>query len=256
MRIFLFLAVAVCTPRIALACLPVAGFNDFNCDGKLKFVMVGDSVVAGIGDSRNHNKGGYVLRLQKDLPQAQITSIGLPGYSSARLHVYLTKYLNRPGSNHVKRVLKDADFVLLDAGRNDYWSREPPSFTARNIVRCQKLIEARIGTSTGTPPFVALATLLPTRRVYQRLFIAQVNDAFELLSPNLYHVDVRFNRLNPSLISFDGIHPSSKGYSYMEKMLARYIRGDLQKKMAKIRKPDSTPTPSVTPVPALYRRNQ
>jgi len=230
----------------AIACPRIDDLNDFNCDGIIKFVFVGDSIVAGKGDTRLGNKGGYVQRLKVKFPNAKIQSIGLVGYSSGRILSELKKGLYSPGSNKTKRALRNADFILIDEGRNDYWEKNPASLTARDISRAAKLLTYQVGRELNRPPYIAIAYLLPTKRIFQRTFIAQVNDGLEFLDRNGYNVDLAFNKLDPNFIGPDGIHPTSAGYVTLTKTLTKYIKGRLQVKLNKISPP--SPTPSPTPV--------
>ena len=58
-------------------CLKVAGYRDRNCDGEIRIVFTGDSLVFGIGDTANKNKGGYVLRVGKKLKGVIVTNLEL-----------------------------------------------------------------------------------------------------------------------------------------------------------------------------------
>ena len=64
---------------------------DYNCDGKHRISITGDSVVFGTGDQLNHNRGGYVLRLKGDFPSSQIYNFGYPGITTAKLLSYYKK---------------------------------------------------------------------------------------------------------------------------------------------------------------------
>ncbi|NMC62490.1 MAG: SGNH/GDSL hydrolase family protein [SAR324 cluster bacterium] len=242
--IYIFLVFLIFgTLKQSVACPRVDNLNDFNCDGIIKFVFVGDSIVYGKGDTRLGNKGGYVQRLKAKFPNTKIQSIGLIGYSSGRILSKLKKELYSPGSNKTKRALRNADFILLDEGRNDYWENNPASLTARDISRTAKLLTYQVGRELERPPYIAIAYLLPTKRIFQRTFIAQVNDGLELLDRNGYNVDLAFNKLDKSLIGPDGIHPTSAGYERLTKILTKYLKSRLQMKLDKISPPDPTPTP-------------
>jgi len=219
----------------ASACPRIDGLIDYNCDRKLKIVAVGDSVVAGIGDSRNGNRGGYVKRLRKDFPRADIKGMGFPGYSSGRLLQDFTAALNRPGTGKTKRSLENADLIIIDVGRNDYWDKEAASLTVTNIVRLAKLFKEKVGTRLGVPPYVTIAYMLPTKRSFQWTFLVQINYYLSHLNPASFPVELRFNNLGTSSLSWDGIHPSSRGYSKMEAMIKKYLKGKLQRVERRVR---------------------
>ena len=70
----------------AHACPLVNGLVDFNCDQKLRYVITGDSIVAGLGDAQNNNVGGYVKRVRPLLPTGtRVIPIGISGIRSDQL---------------------------------------------------------------------------------------------------------------------------------------------------------------------------
>ncbi len=237
-RCLLLISVFIALQNSAAACPRISGLIDYNCDHKLKFVFVGDSIVSGKGDHKS--RGGYVGRLKKYYAgRAEVTGLGYSGYSSGRLLQEFTNALNGRGDRKIQRGLRNADFILIDVGRNDYWDKDPYSFTARNIMRLSKLLETRVGRNLRRgSPFVSIALLLPTKRMFQRTFIAGVNDELFAL-PSAYHVDLRFDRVQIRNISFDGVHPTPAGHKAIMEMVRKYIKGPLQRKEKKLRPPTS-----------------
>jgi lysophospholipase L1-like esterase len=63
----------------AWGCPAVSRLADLNCDGKATVVVLGDSLVRGIGDTKNSNTGGYIIRTQEKFPGATIYGYGVPG---------------------------------------------------------------------------------------------------------------------------------------------------------------------------------
>lgn len=225
-------------PGISSACPRIDGLIDYNCDQKLKIVAVGDSVVAGIGDSRNGYKGGYVKRLKRDFPRADVAGMGFPGYSSGHLLQDFTAALNEPGTGKTKKTLENADLIIIDVGRNDYWDEKDAGLTVRNIVRLVKLFKEKLGTKLDTPPWVTIAYMLPTKRSFQWTFLIQINYYLSHLNPANFKVELNFNKIPVSALSWDGIHPSSKGYAEMEAMIRKYLKGQLQREEKRIRSDD------------------
>jgi hypothetical protein len=66
-------------PSLTEACPKVGGLPDLNCNGEAKVVVLGDSLVYGIGDTDNGNKGGYVARAARKFPKATFVNQGLGG---------------------------------------------------------------------------------------------------------------------------------------------------------------------------------
>ncbi len=227
--------VAFLLPIGAWACPRIDGLIDLNCDGKLKIVAVGDSIVTGIGDIKNNHKGGYVKRLRRHFPRAQIIGMGFSGCSSGRLLQDFTAALNQPGTGKTKKTLDNADLIIIDVGRNDYWDEKDPGLTVRNIARLTKLFKEKLGTSTGVPPWVTIAYMLPTKRSFQWTFLIQINYYLSHLNPADYKVQLNFHKLPLKTLSWDGIHPNSKGYAEMEKMIKKYLTGRLQREERRIR---------------------
>lgn len=182
----------------ASGCPTVNNLFDFNCDGIVKIVLIGDSITFGIGDSDNNNKGGYPLRLKNNyFPGAQVETVAKPGISSSELLSYIK--VNR----RVKKI-KDADFAITLVGANDFFHEADPQLVENNVLKIQRFLRLK-GVRVRL-----IGTLLQTLRSYQRDFIDLVN--FELDN----NAKVRFETLEPEgNLSADNLHPNSLGYDSM-----------------------------------------
>ncbi len=202
---------AVCSVKTAHACPLVSGLVDLNCDQTLKVVVVGDSIVKGIGDLKNGHRGGYVLRLQKKFKRATFVNLGKPGFSSHMLYSVLAQDLARSRSKTSKQ-LAGADYVIVAVGTNDFFEETEPGVTENNIERIISLLREKLSQG-GVSPILTAATLTPTRRGFQRPFVESVNSLLlQFSSPVQLPLFLRFEELDLGFISTDGIHPTSNGY--------------------------------------------
>ena len=210
------------------ACPLVDGlYADWNCDQQLKIAFVGDSIVQGVGDERNENNGGYVLRLKRRLGQ-NITGFGIPGvHSDGLLRALQREFENK--NQDVIRKFRNADVIVIDVGRNDYWSEEHSAGeTARNIKRLVEFFRLEMA-KRGVKPYLAVATLLPTLRVQQGYFLSDINEVLINYKSEDLPTSLRFDKVSPSALSADGLHPNSRGYGKVASFAEKYIRNNLQK---------------------------
>ncbi|HMO01929.1 MAG TPA: NAD(P)-dependent oxidoreductase [Oligoflexia bacterium] len=224
---------------LASACPSHRGLIDYNCDGQFKVVGIGDSIVFGRGDLLNGNKGGYILRLAKHYKQAKFINLGRPGYTTTRLFREFKPALDQKKTNQIQEALKDADLILLDIGRNDFFANLTPEMTVRNIERIISLLRAAGRASQsggfGVTPFVAAATLLPTTRGYQRSFIENTNQLLLKRAGKNLPIRFRFDLIPSEAISVDGIHPTSRGYSQISSQANAALKKRIFKEMLKDR---------------------
>lgn len=220
----------------AAACPPIGGLVDVNCDGRLKIAVTGDSIVAGVRDTARPKGGGYVARLGESLPFASVQNIGVPGIFSKKLLRSFKKLLPKVPPGAIRRRSAMADIFIIDVGRNDYWMREPPAMTVRNIRRLVRYLREELVALDGSPPVVLVAMLTPTTRGYQQWFIASVNALLTRYRSGTLPAYLRFDRIDPALISFDGIHPTSRGYAAMTRIALRYLIGPAQMQCSKLQR--------------------
>lgn len=216
-------------PLWAIDCPLIRSLADYNCDGRIRILITGDSVVSGVGDEQN--AGGYVGRLQQQMRFAKIESVGIPGAKSLRLFQYYRREFRKVKSLLNRRITKNLDYVVIDVGRNDYWDRAPAKRTTRNILRLVHLLRETLTTRDGMSPFVIITTLIPTNRSYQSGFITQVNDLLLRRPSTRQPVYIRFNNLSRDILSSDGLHPCSYGYDVIAQSLYEQLYGPVQEKI-------------------------
>ena len=222
-RFTLALVLALCFATNALACPRIGRLFDFNCDRQLRIAFTGDSVVKGVGDELNENNGGYVLRTQERFTRAQIFNLGVSGITTPRLFASYRTLLLKKKEGQTRINTKDSDLIILDVGRNDFYLETPAIDTIANLKKLVRLLRRHIGSDVQSPPLIAVSTLLPTTREFQAPFIAEVNHLLVLNSSGFFPVRLRFDVVDPLLISLDGLHPTSAGYDQMAGIVATYL---------------------------------
>lgn len=211
----------------AYACPKIGGLIDYNCNQSIKIAITGDSIVKGVGGLPDEE--GYVARLRELLPRATITDLGVAGVTSFRLLRAFKKLLSQKKEGETKIKTNDADIIIVDVGRNDFYSHGIPSLTVNNIRRLVKFLRTHVGADVQSPPYIIVSTLLPTARRFQQPFIDEVNRLLLKLSSPDFKVLVRFDYIDVELLSEDGLHPSPEGYIAMGNQLNYVIRKPLQK---------------------------
>lgn len=191
---------------------------DWNCDGKLKIIVLGDSIVAGVGG----NSGGYVARLRGKLPNADIKGLAVPGITSSGL----LSRVKRGGFSNSD--ILQADYIFIAVGVNDYWTNLQPSNTVANIRRIGDYLKSYYRFAGLKTPVVKVMTLTPTKRSYQAPFIASVNSMLR----RYVQVGPDFYRLDKNHLSADGLHPNSTGYQVLADMLYNYINNNLKREIS------------------------
>lgn len=206
------------------ACPTIDSLPDFNCDGKVAIVVIGDSLVAGIGDTQNGNKGGYVLRTQERFPQATVVGFGVPGLRTLTLLKMLRKAFAEANTSELAGSLIAADLVVLDLGRNDRWGFGLPATTLRNLNRARAVIESGVGKQSGAAPLVVTAVLMYPNRGSQGPWVKELNKLILRSHSTERPADLRFDLVSKRLLSADNIHPTSKGYAAISQVFVRYLR--------------------------------
>ena len=225
--------------ELSMACPKIDGLVDFNCDGKHRVVVTGDSVVFGVGDELQNGKGGYVSRLKNFFPKSRFIKLGYPGITTSRLYgfyrdAFRTK--SQKGSKLLLGQLAMADILIIDVGRNDYFNRNDPSITVNTIKAMATFFTQRLKKENGVAPLIAIATLLPSNRIFDVEFLNEIN-TMELASRSeKFPAYIRFDLIDHELLSEDGLHPSSAGYSDMAEVAAEYIADGAQVRSIALRK--------------------
>ncbi len=224
-------------PCLTFACPRIDGLIDYNCDGILKIVFTGDSIVDGVGDTKREHGGGYVVRLQDKLPDAAVENLGVPGITTKQLLRAFKKNLNKvpPGPTIIKSA--HADVLIIDVGRNDYWDRESASKSVANIRRLVQYLRTTLAQQNGMAPYIFVSTLIPTKRGYQQPFINSLNSQLLKYRSSDLPTYVRYETIANTLLSKDGLHPTSAGYDAITKLLLKFIKTEGQKLIEK-KRPD------------------
>lgn len=224
-RILSALLTVLITPQLSSACPLQANLIDFNCDGIQKIALVGDSFTQGVGDVQRPN-GGYFVRLTEAIPEATVVRYAVPGVTTARLLSLLKRRVPDMASGPAENNLIDSDVLIIDVGRNDFYSENSPPTTVKNIKRIVSYLSSALAArGNRIPPVIAVASLLPTKRTFQRFFITYVNDLMSEQRSNSLPVFLRFDKLSKTYVSSDGLHPNSAGYTKMAQVIRNYLSG-------------------------------
>lgn len=218
------------------------GIPDVSCDNGVRVVIVGDSIVAGVGDERFGNSGGgYVTRIQELLPRVTFSGFGTPGQNTQQLYKKVkTAIANNSPTSELGQALIDADIVILDIGRNDWFEvfklDEPPSLpTYTRLRRLQSHLRARLTVLTGRTPLVILSQLLLPNRGGQGPWVHELNDRLGETSTPYSPANLPFDTVSKRLYNPDRLHPTAKGYDEVAKVLRRYLTVTVPQIWGKIR---------------------
>ncbi|MBL7661839.1 SGNH/GDSL hydrolase family protein [bacterium] len=210
----LILTISYSFATLAHACPSIGSYPDINCDGQLKVLAIGDSITYGLKDQKNDGKGGYPLRFQtyyyKKSARINIINYGIPGITCEGLYERLRRQWNLENGG-----LRDADYAIVACGVNAYFTHRDPDKTvdsARDVARFLR--------SQGI--YVSLANLPSIQRSSQREYVDQVN-------ARLDGVTVRFDKIASSKEYSDGLHPNSKGYDKLFKVVQDAFRNDYRR---------------------------
>lgn len=228
---FFVLLCSVPSAKFAFACDSIGGLQDVNCDGKFRIAVLGDSI--GRGNRGNlRAKGSFVKRIGKSLRFASIKNLSIPGLDTKRAIKYLKKDFPKNDYGVKKSFLKNADFVLIELGINDYFSTSDPKDTVDRLKEIVSLVESYV-TSNGGTPVIALTRITPVRpitenRAAQASFTAMLNDELKAESSAAFPAYVEFDTIpETDVLASDGIHPDTNGHDLMTKILRTYIKATL-----------------------------
>lgn len=219
------LCIAIILPTLAHgSCPDVAGLPDINCDQAATVVVLGDSIVAGVGDEANNNSGGYVTRTQERFSDARIVGYGVPGLRTLTLLKRVKDALSDKLYPELAIDLRAADLIVLDLGRNDRWLFGKPVTTLRNLKRIRDTLLTKIKRKQGTTPLVAQAVLLLPNRGSQAPWVKRLNQLIIGSHSEFYPCDLRFDLISKRLLSADNIHPTSRGYTTISNSFSAWLR--------------------------------
>ena len=229
-----FVLFCVANTAFAASCPLIGGQVDLNCDGLIQVTVLGDSFVYGTGDTKNRNKGGYVLRAQKAMRTAQFLNRGIPGLSARDLLGDLDDILKDSSTNELRDEIYSSDIVVLDIGRNDRWYRGPALATYRNLKRLVSMVISRSKTSAGYSPYVVMAVLMLPNRGDQGPWVKELNKIILARSTPNRPSDLRFDLVSKRLLSSDQLHPTPKGYDALAGVFTKYLKEVAAKRMKRI----------------------
>lgn len=208
---------------------------DWNCDGKQKVTVLGDSFVAGIGDSSIKTLHGYIGRTQKALPRIDIDGFGTKGQQTSQLLTQLKAAFNSEKSSSLLESLLLSDIVILDIGRNDRWLRGLPSVALKNLGDIRRLIKSSVEERTGVAPVVVIAVMMLPNRGDQGPWVKELDQLiFKSHSLN-FPANLRFDLVSKRLIGSDQIHPTSRGYAALSKTFVYYLKKTLPGMLQKLK---------------------
>jgi lysophospholipase L1-like esterase len=186
--------------------------------------VLGDSIVYGTGDSANDGRGGYVLRAAKLLPRVKFFNDGVPGLTARKLLKRVKSTLNKQ-SSVLKTTLLQADVIVVDVGRNDWWSFGPVSQTVAVVRRIQKsLVQSLDPQMAGVPRVVVAVPILPNR-TGQGDWVRELGEQLLKVDSQQLPSNLRFDLVSKRLLSpTDGLHPTPRGYAALAKVLVSYLQ--------------------------------
>lgn len=219
----------------ALACPTVGRLADFNCDGKAVVVVIGDSLVYGVGDTKNNNQGGYVLRAQERLPLVDFVNQGVAGLRTLPMITRIRKAFDKGAESPLASKLLEADLVVLDVGRNDRWLFGLPEATLRNIKRARQMITTKVAEQGATAPLVVTSVLMYPNRGSQGPWVKELDELILQSGTDEYPADLRFDQVSKRLLSPDNVHPTSKGYAALAEVFIKYLLNDYKEHATRLR---------------------
>ncbi|MEZ4754689.1 MAG: GDSL-type esterase/lipase family protein [Bdellovibrionota bacterium] len=216
----------------SVACPTIEELIDFNCNQDGKISVTGDSFVNGVGDTRN--QAGYVGRAENNFSEFRFSETGVNGVTTSRLLSNFKRFFPR-GKTTYKRT-NNSDIIVIDVGRNDYWSNISPAIGVRNIKRLVKYLrKATVNDDADAAPEIFVATLMPTSRGFQAPFIREFNRLLLKQKGKKLPVYIRFDKLPINIVGSDGLHPTARGYKRAAGFLTKFLKGRAQTLMAKKR---------------------
>lgn len=205
------------------ACPLVLNNVDTNCDGELRVLFTGDSIVKGVGaetgqsyPQKTENKVGSLL--------FKALNLGVPGSTGQRLKRAFIKHIDK--GKKTTKFTTAVDHIFIQLGTNAFFDNITPAQEAGKIKRLVKYLREALKLRNGTEPVIITATPPLTERGYQNGFILEL--AQQLLRTKGINLLVRFDTIPVEQLAInDTLHPSGPGY---KKMAARVTKALFSKK--------------------------
>lgn len=223
-------AILVVTASESFACPKIGNFIDYNCDGKISIVGLGDSFVKGRGDLELKRNPGYMGRLALRFTNAHFTKLAFPGITTHDLLAKTKEEFERRPKKKFAKTIGTADILIIDVGRNDFFDDDAPEFTVATLKRLNAYIQAKTKLIYKSTPLLAIAFLAPTPRRFQQPVVDTINAQLLEFRSESFPVYLRFDLLDVLNISVDGIHPAAPGHQQLADLAGEYLREEAPKR--------------------------
>jgi len=186
------------------------------------FVAMGDSLTQGIGDEVD----GIPLKswvehfAQLHEPPLRFTNLAKRGLLSKEIRLTQLE----------EAVALQPDLVSIIAGANDilkgHWNKDEYKNDMEMIVETLSGLRAKI-IIANQPDFSERLPMPVEQKLLIKTQLEEANEIIQLLSDkyNLIHIDFWDNPMakNPSFLSKDLVHPNSRGYQEIAKVIFNHL---------------------------------
>jgi lysophospholipase L1-like esterase len=214
----------------AVGCPRLFGFIDYNCDGKISIVGVGDSFVSGQGDLEHRSNPGYIGRLSLKFPEVKFTKVGFPGITAQKLLAEIKQEFEKRPRRRIAKALGTADILIVDVGRNNFYDFDSPAFTVAVLKRLSLYLKAKTTQVVKSSPLIVVSFIAPSPRRFQQPWIDETNALLLEFRSEDFPVYLRSDLLDVTTISVDGIHPAAAGHQQLSDLVAEYLEEEAPKR--------------------------
>lgn len=226
--VILFFLLATQVP--AFSCPRLHGFIDYNCDGKISIVGLGDSFVSGRGDLERPSNPGYIGRLSLRFPEVKVKKFGFPGITAQKLLAEVKQEFEKRPKKKFAKALGEADILILDVGRNNFYDFDSPAFTVAVLKRFSLYLKTKTKQLFKSSPLLVVSFIAPTPRRFQEPWVEETNALLLQFRSEDFPVYLRSDLLDVTTISVDGIHPAATGHQMLSDLAAEYIKEEAPKR--------------------------
>jgi hypothetical protein len=225
----------LCFQLQAEGCPRLHGFIDFNCDGKISIVGLGDSFISGRGDLERPSNPGYIGRLSVRFPEVKFTKVGFPGITAQKLLAEIKQEFEKRPKKRIAKALGTADILLVDVGRNNFYDFDSPAFTVAVLKRLSLYLKTKTKQIFKSSPLLVVSFIAPTPRRFQEPWITETNALLLQFRSEDFPVYLRSDLLDVTTISVDGIHPAATGHQMLSDLAAEYLKEEAPKRQKLLR---------------------